>query len=276
MSKSDCMHIASGISGIFEVIISHPLDRVKTELQVMVLNNTNKNLINSNPSIIYGIKNIYKNNKIKGFYSGILPRLAGIVPMRLMYWSTMTYSSDFVKNNYIKINTSLNNFMPNNISNIIINLIPGLITGIAQSIIDNPIEVAKIKLMTGSSEIKISNLYQGFSYLVGRNILFAIPVSYSVKNYGKDDPFLAGALGGIVGSIISHPLDVIKTERQRHKTDNSKKITLMNMAISNPKSLLTGLTMRTTLSFVNMGIGFMVFNHLYRGLYWFANNEYLE
>lgn len=270
------MHIASGFSGIFEVLVSHPLDRVKTELQIMTLNNANKNQNNLNPSIKSGIQNIYKNNKIRGFYSGILPRLAGIVPMRLMYWSTMTYSSDFVKQNNTEINTSINNFLPNNISKFVINLIPGLMTGLAQSIIDNPIEVAKIKLMTGSSHIKITNLYQGFSYLVGRNILFAIPVTYSIKNYGKENPFLAGAIGGIIGSIISHPLDVIKTEIQRHKTDNTKKITLTNLVLSNPKSLMTGLTMRATLSFVNMGIGFMIFNHLYHGLYWFANNEYLE
>lgn len=276
MSKTDCMHIASGISGIFEVLVSHPLDRIKTELQVMTLNNTNKNQISTNPNIISGIKTIYKNNKLKGFYLGILPRLTGIIPMRLMYWSAMTYTTDYVNINHKKINNILNNYVSDNISNFIINLIPGLITGLAQSVIDNPIEVAKIKLMTGSNDIKISNLYQGFGYLVGRNIIFAIPVAYSVKNYGKDNPFLAGAIGGLIGSFLSHPLDVIKTERQRHKTEKTEKITLTKMALSNPKSLMTGLTMRASLSFVNMGIGFMVFNYLYRGLYWLVNDKNIE
>lgn len=274
MSRTDCMHIASGISGIFEVLISHPLDRIKTELQVMTLNNTNKNKISANPNIISGIKTIYKNNKLKGFYSGIIPRLVGIVPMRLMYWSSMTYTTDYINVNYNKINNSLNNFLPNNISKFTINLIPGLITGLTQSIIDNPIEVAKIKLMTGSNDIKMSNLYQGFNYLVGRNIIFAIPVAYSIKNYGEENSFLAGAFGGLIGSIISHPLDVIKTERQRNKTEkieNPRKITLLNMALYNPKSLMTGLTMRASLSFVNMGIGFMVFNYLYNSLYLIHN-----
>lgn len=274
MSKTECMHIASGISGIMEVLVSHPLDRIKTELQIMTLNNTNKNINSPNPNIISGIKTIYKNSGLKGFYYGILPRLTGIIPMRLMYWSTMTLTTDYVDINYNKINKISNNYVSNNISTFMINLIPGLITGIIQSIIDNPIEVAKIKLMTGTNEIKISNLYQGFGYLVFRNIIFAIPVAYSVKNYGKEKPFLAGAIGGIIGSILSHPLDVIKTERQRDKTDRldkSKKITLFNMALNNPKSLMTGLIMRITLSFVNMGIGFMVFNYLYNGLYLLHN-----
>jgi solute carrier family 25 2-oxodicarboxylate transporter 21 len=267
MSKTECIHIASGISGIFEVLISHPLDRIKTELQIMTLNNVNKNQISSNPNIISGITTIYKNNKLKGFYSGILPRLTGIIPMRLIYWSTMTYTTDYININHTKINNLFNNYLTNDISNFTINLIPGLITGLTQSIIDNPIEVAKIKLMTGTYNFKLSNIYQGFSYLVARNIIFAIPVAYSIKKYGKDNPFFAGAIGGIMGSFLSHPLDVIKTERQRHKTDKTKKITLLNMILTNPKSLMSGLIMRTTLSFVNMGIGFMVFNYIYNELY---------
>ena len=284
MSKTDCMHIASSFSGILEVCISHPLDRVKTEMQIMTFNNSKSNIscfkLSPKPSIILGINNIYKTKKLNGFYLGILPRLVGIVPMRLMYWSSMTISSDYVIHNKSHLENNLNKYMPNSISKLTINLIPGFITGFLQSIIDNPIEVAKIKLMSGSSDIKINNLYQGFGYLLGRNILFAIPVAYSVKTYGKENGFLAGAIGGLVGSIISHPLDVIKTERQRHKANNKpthvKKITLVKLALENPSSLMTGLIMRCSLSFINMGVGFVIFDHLYRGLYSFINNEHLD
>lgn len=264
MSKNDCMYISSAFSGIIEVLISHPMDRIKTELQVMTLKNKNE----KTPKIISGIKNIYKSNKIKGFYSGIFPRLIGIIPMRLMYWSTMTLSTDYTKNNKQQISNYFNNYLSNELTNISINLIPGIATGLTQSMIDNPIEVVKIKLMTGTNEIKINKLYQGFGYLLGRNIIFAMPVAYSVKTYGKDNSFLAGAVGGVIGSIISHPLDVIKTERQRNKVnETSTKITLRNLIITNPKTLFSGLIMRSSLSFVNMGIGFMVFNYIYKNLY---------
>ena len=237
--------IASSISGIIEVCVSHPLDRIKTQMQIVALNNS------SQINIISIIKNIYHTNKLKGFYVGILPRLIGIVPMRLTYWSTMTFSSNY--------------FLHNNASNLTLNLLPGLITGIAQSIIDNPIEVMKIKLMAKNPNIKmnmkinikINNLYQGFGYLLGRNILFAIPVAHSIKTYGKENPFLAGAIGGLIGSIISHPFDVIKTEKQRHTYNhihNPSQITL--------RKLFTGLSMRCSLSFVNMGVGFVVFNYI--------------
>ena len=64
MSKTDCMHIASSFSGIIEVAVSHPLDRIKTEIQIMTLNNSKSN-------VLTGIKHIYQNNGFKGFYSGI-------------------------------------------------------------------------------------------------------------------------------------------------------------------------------------------------------------
>jgi len=174
MSKTDCMHIASSFSGIIEVAVSHPLDRIKTEMQIMTLNNSKSN-------VLTGIKHIYQNNGIRGFYSGIVPRFVGIVPMRLMYWSSMTIASDYINHNKEHFEFYTNKYVSYNASNFLINLIPGLVTGLAQSIIDNPIEVAKIKIMSGSSDIKISNLYQGFGYLLTRNILFAIPVAYSIK-----------------------------------------------------------------------------------------------
>lgn len=269
MSKTDCMNIASAFSGIAEVLVSHPLDRVKTELQVMALNNTK-------PKFISGIQNIYEKNKIKGFYSGLLPRLIGIVPMRLMYWSTMTISTDYTKNNEENIKNYFNKYLSENITNVLINFLPGFMTGLTQSIIDNPIEVAKIKLMTGTSDIKINKLFQGFGYLLARNIIFAIPVSYSVKNFGKDNPFIAGAIGGVIGSIISHPFDVIKTERQRNKINNDTKILFRDLLIKNPKYLLSGLSMRASLSFINMGIGYMVFNYIYKNLYNTSNYSQIE
>lgn len=281
MSKTDCMHIASSLSGIVEVSISHPLDRVKTELQIMALNNCKSGTQHYKSNILMGIKYIYQNNGIRGFYSGIIPRLIGIIPMRLMYWSSMTVSSDYVDHNKENLELVVDKYITKNASNFLINLIPGLITGLSQSIIDNPIEVAKIKIMSGTSNIKITNLYQGFNYLLIRNILFAIPVAYCIKMYGETNPFFAGAVGGFIGSIISHPFDVIKTERQRHKNikhntkNDNKKITLTQMIIKNPSSLYSGLTIRCSLSFINMGIGFVIFNQLYKELYKFVNDKHL-
>lgn len=270
MSQKEYLYVAGALSGVIEVLASHPLDRLKTEMQVRDLNNSN---INNKHKIIDSFKNIYSVNKLRGFYLGIMPRLYGIIPMRLIYWSSMTTSSSYIKDNENEIRNKLNLYFNHNMSSFIINFMPGLITGCAQSLIDNPIEVLKIKLMTNSlnSNINIihqlSHMYQGFGYLMARNIIFAIPVAYSVKTYQKDNAFLAGAIGGIVGSIISHPFDVLKTERQRTKLNITQKITLTSLLMNNPKSLFSGLFMRMSLNFVNMGIGFYVFNYIYNDLY---------
>jgi solute carrier family 25 2-oxodicarboxylate transporter 21 len=264
------VYIAGSLSGIMEVIITHPLDRIKTEMQIMSLNSGNSIIPNNKKSsILFGINNIYKKNNISGFYSGIFPRLLGIIPMRLIYWSSMTTSTHYINDDNTKKN--INNYLSNNMTNYIINIFPGITTGIAQSVIDNPVEVIKIKMMSSRSfETNIKNvhhLYQGFGYLLSRNIFFAIPCAYSIKTYGDTYPFLAGAFGGMIGSIISHPFDVIKTERQRHEYYMSnKKITLINIAINNPSKLFTGLTIRCSQSFINMGIGYVFFDYIHKQL----------
>jgi solute carrier family 25 2-oxodicarboxylate transporter 21 len=269
MTQNDYLYIAGALSGVFEVLATHPLDTVKTKLQDSALNNLNKHNKNN---LFECIKNIYNVNKFRGFYSGIMPRLYGIIPMRLVYWSSMTSSTDYIKKNDVDLRRNLNLYFNHNVSSFIINIMPGLITGCVQSLIDNPIEVLKIKLMTNANYNvnivqQLSQMYQGFGYLLARNIFFVIPVAYSVKTYQKDNPFLAGAIGGIVGSIISQPFDVLKTERQRSKTNYTQKITLTSLIMNNPKSLFSGLFMRSSLNFINMGIGFSIFNYIYNDLY---------
>ena len=62
---------ASVISGISEVILTHPIDYTKTVVQ-------NK----SNP--------LFK-ELIKDSYKGLSSRLFGIVPMRMLFWNSLEY-----------------------------------------------------------------------------------------------------------------------------------------------------------------------------------------
>ena len=69
-------YYAGAISGIIEVLLSHPLDFIKTKRQEYIQNNVNmKNFY----------RNIYKGNLLN-LYSGISSRLLGIIPMRLSFW----------------------------------------------------------------------------------------------------------------------------------------------------------------------------------------------
>ena len=55
MGKFESMNLASSLSGLIEVGVSHPLDRIKTEMQILTLSN-------SKITISSTIKHIYLNN----------------------------------------------------------------------------------------------------------------------------------------------------------------------------------------------------------------------
>ncbi|OII77761.1 carrier protein [Cryptosporidium andersoni] len=70
-------------SGVISTLISHPLDVIKTNIQVYDLNRNNQ--INSFPLFYHNLFNkisseIFKKQGIKGFYVGIVPRIAKVMP----------------------------------------------------------------------------------------------------------------------------------------------------------------------------------------------------
>jgi len=242
MSNTHINYIAGSLSGLVEVSISHPIDRIKTALQESTLNHHNTTLKTVS-------KNIYKSYGLRGFYNGYIPRIIGIIPMRLTYWGTFRTMNEYIsnKNFFGKI------------------IIPGFVAGSAQTLIDNPIEVIKIKLMTGGLIPPLKTLYRGFIPCLNRNILFAIPVGITTSKYGNKHPFLSGAIGGIIGSFISHPFDVIKTEIQRHNGSSNSQIKILkDIYTFNPKKLWSGISMRASLGCINMGIGFFSFNYIHK------------
>ena len=112
--------IAGSISGLCEVLITHPLDYLKTQLQ-------------------------YNNNKFSpksyNLYRGITPRIFGVVPMRTIFWTTLEGSKYYLPDNLGADRLILS----------------GLIAGIAQSAIDIPIENMKIQRMIRSNGL--CNIY---------------------------------------------------------------------------------------------------------------------
>ena len=230
--------ISGSLSGLIEVSISHPLDRIKTKLQESALEHKNISLTNC-------VKQINSQN---GFYKGFTPRIIGIVPMRFIYWGTLISMNDITKHE----------------SNIVKYIVPGLVAGVIQSCIDNPIEVIKIKLMTNNNNIiNYNKLYTGFNACLIRNILFAIPVGICTRLNLFDNSFLAGATGGIIGSIISHPFDVMKTEMQRcNNKHTSYKDIIKDLYKYNPIKFWSGVSMRTSLGCINMSIGLFAFNYI--------------
>ena len=237
--------IAGSISGITEVICTHPIDLIKTKIQEA----SQKNIVINDP-----IKYFYGKYKFYGFqylYNGFIPRIIGIVPMSFIYWGVQGNSNEYLKKYNIKDSSRL--------------VLSGILAGSAQTLIDNPIETIKIRQMTSTKKSYIISknvIFSGFGPTLSRNSLFAAIVNYTIyispsENYSTY--FFKGALGGLIASILTQPLDYIKTEKQR-VTINKRSI--KNIIISDYKFFMTGAIPRATLGLLNMGIGITIYTFM--------------
>ena len=175
---------------------------------------------------------------IKTLYSGFIPRASGNIPSR----SIFLFSQDFLKSELDQTKR---------INKIII---PGL-SGFAQTLVDTPIENLKMKQIFKLDKI---NYYKGFISHLSRNIIFLVPV-FNFKEYGKEHQAFYGAIGGIIGSYISHPLDTIKTLTQTDKKDKIKNLHI--------KDYFRGAHLRASMAFINMSISLYIFEYLKETLF---------
>lgn len=182
------------ISSFFEVCITQPLDVMKIHYQ-------------TNTKIIFTFRELYK---------GFVPRAIGNIPSRTLF----LFSQDFYKNGFQKYD---------NITHYKYKVVIPALAGFTQTLVDTPTEVIKMnKIMNINNKF----LYRGFMSHVSRNIIFLIPV-YNCKEYAKNkyttNIFMIGiygAIGGLFGSYLSHPLDTIKTLIQTNRKNEIKNLTI--------------------------------------------------
>jgi hypothetical protein len=237
--------ISGGISGIVEVVCTHPIDVIKTKMQEASQKKVPNVLMNNPTKYFY---NKYRLHGIKYMYAGFIPRIIGIVPMRFVFWGVQGNSNEYFKNYKINDTNRL--------------ILSGIIGGSAQTLIDSPIETMKIRQIINGTKTYIphkSIFFIGFIPTLYRNTLFAAILNYTVNISPSDNYatyFLKGAFGGLIASIITQPLDYIKTERQKF-TINQRSI--KDIIINDNKLLMVGTTPRAILGFFNMGIGITIY-----------------
>ena len=78
-------------------------------------------------------------------YRGIFPRIVGVIPMRFVFWGVQDNSYQY--------------FNQYNYSKFYCGIFAGITGGGCQTLIDNPIEMFKIKTMT-NQKINMSDLIQ--------------------------------------------------------------------------------------------------------------------
>jgi len=190
-------------------------------------------LITTHPIDYYKTLKQNKISNIKKYilrnpYKGLTSRLIGILPMRITFWSTL---------DYLKSNKYSTYYIP-------------LIVSTAQTILDVPIEQSKINQMNNMKMLYIpKNFWKGVLFHYQRNILFAYGF-YSGGLLFKDNPYAAGLVGGLIGSLISHPFDCLKTYYQSSGNN------LVNLK---GDFFIRGIIPRTLQSTISMSIGYGTF-----------------
>lgn len=227
-------YIAGGVSGFFEVTLTHPIDIMKTSFQ----NNQQ-----------YGIRDLLS-------YRGYMARVTGVIPMRTLYWGVQSHSVPYIK-------PICDNYHQNKYHKYYLNFYTGGFAGMVQTLVDCPIESIKVKTITSSGNYQniytIKSLYQGFGPTLIRNSLYAgIFFSY-INGEFIGNKFLDGATGGIIASVVSQPFDYIKTCTQSY--DKRKKIFDI-IKETKIRTYYTGVVPRSIVSLSSMGIGNFVTSYI--------------
>lgn len=203
---------ASVISGVAEVVATHPIDYWKTVVQ----SNKSKSLFKQNP------------------YRGVGVRLLGVIPLRVTFWNTLNYCRE---KNFDSVKT-------------------GTIVASVQTLLDYPLEQAKIQRMINNSSVRNAfvgkTVFPGFLATLGRNIGFAIVLNKSISQ--DPDSIYWSAFGGFAGALVTHPLDTLKTHFQ-----HNRELTFPRYSL---KQYFGGWHYRCSISLIAMGIGWKVFNTL--------------
>jgi len=235
-SSSTSLLYSALVSSLIENCITHPIDVIKIHKQ-------------TNTPLTYNFKTLYK---------GFTPRALGNIPSR----SIFLFTQDYLHNCMIKFNNDETNFINNkhNKHNKINKTTQAIIipfySGLAQTLVDTPVEILK---MNQIMQIKNKNPYKGFLPHLGRNLIFVFFV-YNFKQFGEDNhkrkcyfnTALYGAIGGVMGSYISHPLDTIKTCIQTNR----------NYDYFKAKEYMRGAHLRSGMCMINIFISLYVFERM--------------
>ena len=197
--------ITGSIGGLTGTIISHPIDTIKTRIQLGT------------------VKNIKDAIKMRNFYMGIKAPLLGVPLEKSIVFGFYNISK----------NNGLNNFWS------------GIIGGFMSTLIVTPIEYFKInfqnKINIEFKNLKLTNIYKGFIPTVFRETpgfgIYFTTYNYLNNNYNNNksyiNNFIYGGLSGLFAWTFIYPSDLVKTIKQDANNKNNLKEIINNIYSKN-------------------------------------------
>ncbi|UJR17765.1 hypothetical protein I4U23_004663 [Adineta vaga] len=215
---------AGAIAGITEVLTMYPLDVVKTRSQLSV---------GKSMGTIASLRNIVKQEGMRRLYRGIIPPIFMETPKRATKFAANDMWGQFYRKLFHIEKTTQS-----------LSILTGASAGATETIIVVPFELVKVRLQdkqnahlySGTMDclkkiIKsegIFALYNGFEATLMRHITWNagyFGVIFQVKSQLPAKPkmlndFIAGAIGGCVGTTLNTPFDVVKSRIQNSPRTN--------------------------------------------------------
>ncbi|XP_008554732.1 mitochondrial 2-oxodicarboxylate carrier isoform X1 [Microplitis demolitor] len=246
---------AGGSAGFVEVCAMHPMDIIKTRLQLQV--KTDK----VNALYYTGIRDcmtkMYHNEGLGAFWKGILPPIIAETPKRALKFFTFEQ--------YKQLFSSSSNLpLP------VILALAGFCAGITEGVVVNPFEVVKVHMQSNRSQMKhfpstmtvtrkiiqengLGGLNRGLSATALRNGIFNccyFGFYHSVKGFipVNKDPWIEfftkvglGFTAGTLASCLNIPFDVAKSRIQGPQDNIQYKGTFKTLKIVYQNEGLTAL-----------------------------------
>ncbi|KEY65471.1 hypothetical protein S7711_08311 [Stachybotrys chartarum IBT 7711] len=216
------------VAGAFGAFMVYPIDLVKTRLQNQRGAQPGQRLYKNS---IDCFQKVFRNEGLKGLYSGVLPQLVGVAPEKAIKLTV----NDLVRNYF----TDKGKIWWGH------EVLAGATAGGCQVVFTNPLEIVKIRLQVQGEVAKtvenvpkrsamwivrnlgLVGLYKGASACLLRDVPFSA-IYFPTYSHLKKDMFgesptkklgvlqllTAGAIAGMPAAYLTTPCDVIKTRLQ--------------------------------------------------------------
>lgn len=200
--------ISGAFYGVSNSIVGHPLDTIKTKMQVLQEY--------QGKSMVSSIRYLYRTEGLVGFFRGVFPPMCGGSLFRSAQFAS--FEAIYTKLDKHSIFTQPIPFTGGLEPRIIIG---GIASGTSRAIIENPFEYSKVQRQTGKTW-QVSKMYQGFSVLwlrsVGLMTTYFTMVDFFRRNtnaykyyYGV---FLMNGLCATFGFLAIWPFEIAKNQIQ--------------------------------------------------------------
>ncbi|KAM0324191.1 hypothetical protein ACHAQA_008385 [Verticillium albo-atrum] len=227
--ESSYNFLLGSVAGAFGAFMVYPIDLVKTRLQNQRGARPGERLYKNS---IDCFQKVWRNEGLRGLYSGVLPQLVGVAPEKAIKLTVNDIVRTYFTNKEGKIYWGSE-------------VLAGGTAGACQVVFTNPLEIVKIRLqiqgevaktMEGTPKrsamwivrnLGLMGLYKGASACLLRDVPFSA-IYFPTYSHLKKDMFgesptkklgvlqllTAGAIAGMPAAYLTTPCDVIKTRLQ--------------------------------------------------------------